>query len=204
MSVFSLLPVAAILFASSSRPLPVAAWPVDTSETVWQIDPGHSDVSFRIRHFMSKVRGTFKEWNGTIRADSADWSKGSVNVAITTSSIDTGNERRDNDLRSANFFDAAIFPSITFTSRKVEVNGRNLRVSGDLSMHGVTKPVVLEGSFLGIQPGPQGSERIGFEVRTTINRLDYGVTWNRAVEGGGVMLGDEVEIDISVEGVRRS
>ena len=182
--------------------LPVSA--PDTTPVVWQIDAGHSDISFRIRHFMSRVRGTFRQWEGTITGDSTNWANASVSVTIQTSSIDTGHERRDNDLRSDNFFDAANHPTITFTSTKVEVVGGELRITGDLTIRGVTKPVVLTGRFLGSSASGQGRTRVGFEATTRIDRTDYGVRWNRALEGGGVMLGDEVEIELAVEAVRRS
>jgi polyisoprenoid-binding protein YceI len=106
-------------------------------------------------------------------------------------------------LRSDNFFDAANHPTITFQSTRVEVQGAELRITGNLTMHGVTRPVVLTGQFLGSSPSGQGRTRIGFEASTTLDRTDYGVIWNRALEGGGVMLGDEVEIDLAVEAVRR-
>lgn len=188
-------------------PLQVAAAPSgpagDTTQMAWQIDAGHSDISFRIRHFMSRVRGTFRQWEGTITGDSANWGNASVSVTIQTASIDTGHERRDNDLRSDNFFDAANHPTITFKSTMVEVQGPELRISGDLTIRGVTKPVVLAGRFLGSSSSGQGRVRVGFEATTKIDRTAYGVTWNRALEGGGVMLGDEVEIELAVEAVRR-
>lgn len=175
----------------------------DTTPAVWQIDAGHSDLSFRIRHFMSRVRGTFRQWEGTIVADSGQWSDGAVSVTIQSASIDTGHERRDNDLRSTNFFDVANHPTITFKSTSVEVEGNDLRITGDLTMRGVTRPVVLEGQFLGSSSSSQGRGRIGFEARTRIDRTAFGIVWNRVVEGGGVMLGDEVEIEIAIEAVRR-
>ena len=142
----------------------------DTTPVVWQIDAGHSDISFRIRHFMSRVRGTFKQWEGTITGDSADWAKASVTVTIQTESIDTGNERRDNDLRSDSFFDAANHPTITFTSTKVETHGTELSITGDLTIRGVTRPVVLTGTFLGSAVSGQGRARVGFEATTKIDR----------------------------------
>ena len=175
----------------------------DTTQTVWQIDAGHSDISFRIRHFMSRVRGTFKQWEGTITGDSTNWATASVNVTIQTASIDTGHERRDNDLRSDNFFDAANHPTITFKSTRVEVDGAELRITGDFTMRGVTRPVVLTGQFLGSSASSQGRTRVGFEATTKVDRTAYGVTWNRALEGGGVMLGDEVEIELAVEAIGR-
>lgn len=175
----------------------------DTTQMAWQIDAGHSDISFRIRHFMSRVRGTFREWEGTITGDSTNWGNASLSVTIQTSSIDTGHERRDNDLRSDNFFDAVNHPTITFKSTGIEVQGAELRITGDLTIRGVTKPVVLTGRFLGSSSSGQGRARVGFEATTRIDRTAYGVTWNRALEGGGVMLGDDVEIELAVEAVRR-
>lgn len=169
----------------------------------WKIDTAHSELSFRIRHLVSRVRGTFGEWEGTIVADPTRLAGGSVEVRINTASIDTNNERRDNHLRSDEFFDAAKHPVITFRSRNVAVQGKQVRVAGDLTMRGVTRPVVLEGEVLGIGLDGQGKRRMGFEASTTINRLDYGVSWNRAVEGGGVTLGDEVEIALVVSAVQQ-
>lgn len=189
------LVVAASLFAAA--PVPSAP------PAVYRIDTGHSDVTFRIRHFMSRVSGTFNQWEGTITADPADWTTGSVEVTIQAASIDTRHERRDNDLRSDNFFDVATHPTITFRSTSVTVDGSRLTIAGDLTMRGITKPVVLEGEFLGRMGEGTARERIGFAARTRIDRTDFGVTWNRAVEGGGVMLGDDVDIEIAVEAVKR-
>jgi polyisoprenoid-binding protein YceI len=121
-----------------------------------------------------------------------------VEVTIQTASISTNNERRDNHLRSADFFDAATYPTLTFKSTKVEMNGGAIRITGDLTIRSVTKSVVLEGSFLGLAKGQRGEPRVGFEVTTRINRLDYGVAWNKVVEGGGMLLGDDVDIDIVI------
>lgn len=169
----------------------------------WQIDPVHSELRFRIRHFVSRVAGTFTDWDGTISGEPGGWAAGSVNVAIRTASVSTRNERRDNHLRSADFFDVAKYPVMTFSSTAVTVNGSAITVAGDLTLKGVTKPVTLTGEVLGVTPGQDGRARAGFEVSTTINRLDYGVSWNRAVEGGGVMLGDEVTIEITIEAVKQ-
>lgn len=168
----------------------------------YRIDTGHSDVTFRIRHMMSRATGTFNEWSGTITADPADWSTGSVEVTIQAASIDTRHARRDADIRSDNFLDVETWPTITFKSHKVDVSGTALVISGDLTIRDVTRPVVLKGAFLGRTGSGPGKERIGFEATTTINRLDYGVKWNRALEGGGVLLGDELEISINIEAVR--
>ena len=178
-----------------------AAAPADPN--AWRIDPGHSDISFSIRHFVSRVRGTFGRWAGTIVVDTMDITRGSVDVTIQATSIDTQNENRDNDLRSANFFEIEKYPTITFRSTRVEGRKDDLTVTGDLTIRGVTRPVVLKGRYLGVTaPDQRGTRRMGFEASTTINRLDYGVTWNRAVEGGGVMLGDDVRIDIVLEAMK--
>ncbi len=169
--------------------------------SVWNIDKGHSSVTFQIRHFVSKVRGTFGDFKGTITAAEDTWQDADVNVEIATSSIDTNNEGRDRDLRSANFFSVDSFPTITFRTTRIERKGESAKLYGELTMRGVTKPVVLEGTFNGIQRSARG-DRVGFDASTTINRLDWGVTWNRAAEGGGVMLGDDVKIEINVEAVR--
>ncbi|HEU5051233.1 MAG TPA: YceI family protein [Gemmatimonadales bacterium] len=185
-----------VLPAYAPRALP----PADTAS--YRIDVGHSELTFRIRHLMSKVNGTFGEWSGTITADPADWSTGSVSVTIKAASIDTRHARRDEDLRSANFFDVTNHPEITFRSTGVEVEGTQITLRGDLTMRGVTKPVVLTGEFLGRQGAGGPRERIGFSASGTLNRTDFGIVWNRAVEGGGVLLGDEVELVIGVEAVR--
>jgi polyisoprenoid-binding protein YceI len=194
---------AAIAAAVAAAPAPRIEAPVAAAAPVrWQIDATHSELTFRIRHLVSRVRGQFNTWGGTITADPASLAGGSVSVDIQTASIDTNNERRDTHLRSADFFDAANHPTITFRSTRVEANGRALRVHGDLTIRGVTKPVVLEGEMLEVG-GTAGRRRIGFEAETEINRMDYGVAWNRAAEGGGVVLGDEVTISIAIEAVEQ-
>ncbi|MGQ0540113.1 MAG: YceI family protein [Gemmatimonadaceae bacterium] len=168
----------------------------------WKIDPTHSELSFRIRHFVTKVRGTFTKWDGRIVADPARLEVGQVAVSIDANSIDTNNERRDADLRSNNFFAADSYPTLTFTSKRVQVNGEALRVIGDLTMRGRTREVVLDGSFTGSAKDMQGRERIGFEATAKVNRMDYGVAWNSIVDNAA-MLGDEVEISITIEAVRQ-
>ena len=190
---------AALLVPALVAPAVQAQAPAAAS--VWNIDKSHSSVTFQIRHFVSKVRGTFGDFKGTITADEGNWQSGAVAVEIATASIDTNNENRDRDLRSANFFVADSFPTITFRSTRIERKGNDAKIFGELTMRGVTKPVVLEGTFNGIQRGAR-ADRVGFDASTTINRTDWGVTWNRAAEGGGVMLGDEVKIEINVEAVR--
>ncbi len=191
----ALLTLAAL---SSVAPLSASA-----QGSTWTIDPVHSELTFRIRHYVTKVRGTFGKWQGSVTADPKNLASGVVDVTIDAKSIDTNDERRDNHLRSNDFFATDSFPTLNFKSKRVEVNGSDLKVHGDLTIRGITKPVVLNGTYGGVAKGMQGEERIGFEASTKINRLDHKVSWNRAVEGGGIMLGDEVEINITVEAVRK-
>ena len=187
------------LFLMSSSGFALAA-----PET-YKIDPGHSNVGFSIRHFFSKVPGRYKTYEGTIVLDPKDLSKTAVNVTIDAGSIDTGVGDRDKHLASPDFFDAAKFPKITFVSTEVTPKGTNkAAVKGNLTMKGVTKPVVLEAEILGFSPDPWGGYRGGFEAKTTLNRNDFGVSWNKAVEGGGMMLSNEVEIVLNIEGAREA
>ena len=196
------------LVSSLILPLVVALAPApaavtqSAAPTTWRIDATHSEVTFRVRHLVSRVRGTFTDWNGTIVADPASLAGGSVTVEIQTASIDTNNERRDTHLRSADFFDAARHPTITFRSTGVTARGGELTVNGQITLRGVTRPVVLNGRMLEVG-GVAGRRRIGFEATTTINRMDFGVAWNRAAEGGGVVLGDDVQISLAVEAVEQ-
>lgn len=177
--------------------------PVPADTATFNIDKGHSELTFRIRHLMGRVSGTFTDWKGTITGDPVAWSGGSTEIVIQTTSIDTRLEKRDTHLRSADFFDAADFPQITFRSTSVAVTGNEVTLTGDLTIRGVTMPVVLAGEFLGTT-GDGAKQRVGFHVTGKINRMDYGVAWNRNLETGGVLLGDDVELDISVEAVRAS
>jgi len=151
---------------------------------------------------VSKVRGQFDAWSGTIIADPADWNTASVEVVAQTSSIDTNNERRDADLRSDNHFDADANPTVTFRSTKVSrFAGDSVTVAGNLTMHGITRPVVLRGHLNGITGAP-GKRRAGFEAEATINRKDFNMTWNRIVEGSS-MVGDEVRIEVDIAAVEQ-
>ena len=193
--------VALATHAPASAPV-AAPLPATADSVRYRIDVGHSELTFRIRHLMSRVNGTFREWAGTVTTDPADWSTGLVDVTIQSASIDTRHERRDADLRSDNFFDAANHPTITFRSTRVAVSGDRIIVTGDLTIRGVTKPLVLTGEFLGRQGAGTERERIGFSATGKLDRTDYGIVWNRAVEGGGVLLGDEVEVSVAIEAVR--
>jgi polyisoprenoid-binding protein YceI len=187
----------------AARPVAnVTAAAAPAALAAYQIDAAHSELSFRIRHLLGRVSGTFGEWGGTIAVDSAAPANSKVDVSIKTASIDTKNERRDGHLRSPDFFAADSFPAITFRSTRVDVRGKALKVYGDLTMHGRTKPVVLTGEYAGAFKDAQGKQRTAFTASTTVNRLDYGLAWNRAVESGS-LLGDDVTIDIAVQAVRQ-
>lgn len=168
----------------------------------FKIDAGHSGVNFKVRHFFSKVPGKFDKFTGTIKLDTANLAASSVEVSIDAKSINTGNEGRDKHLRSPDFFDAEKFPTITFKSTSVKVlsqapGATQLQVTGDFTMKGVTKPVTLEVEFAGVGKA-FGGMLAGFSAKSQVNRMDYGVSWNKAVEGTNV-LGDTVDIDINVE-----
>ena len=172
----------------------------DTTST-WTIDKTHSELTFRVRHMVSHVRGTFTEWEGAIEADPDDMMNSSVAVSILVASIDTQHQRRDADLRSPRFFDAERFPTMTFTSTEVVLNGDAIRVTGDLTIRDSTKSVVLEGHYLGRQTD-RGQSRIGFDVKTTIDRHEFGVSFSRVMEAGGIWVGNEIEISIAIAAVR--
>ena len=171
--------------------------------TTWNIDSSHSGVHFSVRHMVvSKVRGRFAKYTGTVHLDD-DLGKSRVEVAIDTASIDTGTADRDAHLRSADFFDAEKFPSITFRSTRVEhVDGEKFRLFGNLTIRDVTREVVLEATHGGRSKDPWGNERAGFEAKTAIDRKDFGLTWNQVLEVGGVLVGDRVDLEIEVEAVR--
>jgi len=177
------------------------AWAADT----YSIDPSHSNVGFTVRHFFSKVPGHFTKYEGTIVYDTQDLSKSTVTVSIDTASIDTEEPKRDAHLKSPDFFDAEKHPKITFVSSKVTPAGdKKVKVDGTLTIRGVSKPVTLDVDLLGTGPDGWGGVRSGFEARTKINRQDFGVAWNKVVEGGGSVLSDEVDIVLNVEAVRQA
>jgi polyisoprenoid-binding protein YceI len=192
-----LLAIPTLLLAAGPAAAGDAATVPEREVVRWEIDVAHSELGFRVRHLVSWTPGHFREWSGTILADPADLASGSVQVEIRAASIDTNHERRDRHLRSDDFFDADQHPTITFRSTRVDAVGERLRIHGELTIRGTTRPVVLEGEATGVR-GPVGQRRIGFEAETRINRHDFGVRWNRAAEGGGLVLGDEVRIRMSV------
>lgn len=174
--------------------------------STWTIDPSHSHASFTVRHMViSSVRGEFTRTAGAVKLDERDLTRSSVEAVIETASIDTREQKRDDHLRSADFFDAERHPRITFKSTKVERAGEGrLKVTGDLTMHGVTRPVVLdvEGPTAEVKD-MQGKARRGLSARTTLNRRDFGLDWNKMVEAGPV-VGDEVKVEIEAELVKEA
>jgi polyisoprenoid-binding protein YceI len=173
----------------------------------WQIDPAHSHVEFAVRHLMiSSVKGAFDDVQGTVWVDESDPKTVLVDVKIQVASIDTRQEQRDAHLRSADFFDAARFPTITFRSRMVEGDPHDgeFRLVGDLTIRDITREVVLDVSSEGRLTDPWGAERAGFSAQGKIDRTDFGLTWNQALEAGGVLVSNEVKISIELELVRQA
>ena len=171
--------------------------------TLWQIDASHSQVEFGVRHLMiSTVRGYFTGLSGAIRLDENDITGSSVEVEIDAASIDTRNADRDAHLRSADFFHVEEHPTLRFRSTGVEKKGDELAVAGELTIRGETRPVVLRTEKLGQTTDPWGNERVAFRGETKVNRKDFGLTWNQALETGGFVVGDEVRIIVEVEAVK--
>ncbi|MCU1277576.1 MAG: hypothetical protein JWM53_1122 [bacterium] len=170
----------------------------------WNIDRSHSGVHFTVRHMViSKVRGAFARWQGSVDFDEQNPAASKVSVRIEAASIDTREEKRDAHLRSADFLDVENHPTLSFDSTNVEKLGDGeYRVAGDLTIRGVTRPVVLETEYLGGGKDPWGNERIGFSARTSVNRKEFGLTWNQALEAGGVLVGDKIEIALDIQAVK--
>lgn len=170
-----------------------------------EIDLEHSTVSFKVRHLFTKVQGRFNDFSGSIEISEEDLAASSVKASIQVESIDTNVEGRDKDLRSKRFFDAEKYPTIEFVSTEITgVTGQAGKIVGTLTMHGVSREVVLDAEFLGKGKDPWGNLRYGFTASTTVNRKDYGMTWNEVVEAGGVLVGDEIEIQLEIEASPKS
>ena len=168
----------------------------------YTVDRGHSSVSFRIRHLFTDVQGRFEDFQGTLQFDPADPAATQVKGTITAKSIDTDNEKRDDHLRSPEFFNVAQFPDIAFESTQVtdvDKTSNTAKIHGNLTMHGVTKPVTLSAKFLGEAADPWGNQKAGFNAETTIDRREWGLTWNKALETGNALVGNDVAIRIDVE-----
>jgi polyisoprenoid-binding protein YceI len=177
---------------------------IEASELVagtWTIDPSHSEVTFTVRHLMSKVRGSFAEFTGEVTTTSANPADSSVAVTIASASITTHNEQRDAHLRSADFFDPKTGGTLAFVSKNVTATDDGYVISGDLTINGITKPVDLAAEFLGLGTDPWGNTRLGAEASTSISRKAFGVDFNIPLEGGKLLIGDKVDIHLAIEAV---
>jgi polyisoprenoid-binding protein YceI len=193
-------------FITAATVISIMLLPVLSRADTWTIDPEHSNIGFKVRHMMvSNVKGNFGVFSGTAEINDTDIAVSSVKVKIDTTSINTGVVKRDNHLRSPDFLDTARYPHMTFTSRKVEKAGQErLKVYGDLTIHGVTKQVVLDvdGPSKAYKD-PWGNFRRGATASTSINRRDFGLAWNKVLETGGVLVGDEVNIILEIEMIKQ-
>jgi polyisoprenoid-binding protein YceI len=176
------------------------------SVSTWKIDPSHSAIGFSVRHMVvSKTRGRFTKWSGQIVFDPDNPSASSVEVSIDPASIDTADAQRDAHLRSPDFFDVDKFAAAAFRSTKVQDLGNDrYQITGDLMMHGVTKAVVLETTYEGSGKDPWGGERAGFLASTSIDRRDFGLEWNKALDTGGLLVGEKVELTLEIEAVKQA
>jgi polyisoprenoid-binding protein YceI len=171
----------------------------------FNIDKSHSEAFFQVRHLVTRVRGRFTDFGGTVDLDRDNPAKSSVAVTIQATSVDTGEPDRDNHLRSGDFFDVEKFPTLSFTSTGVsKKNDEEFDIAGDLTIHGVTKQITLPVTFLGFARDPWGNQRAGFEAETRINRKDYGLAWNAPLETGGLLVGDEVRISLSIQAIAQA
>jgi polyisoprenoid-binding protein YceI len=171
------------------------------AQNSWETDLAHSNINFTIAHLViADVTGKFNDFSCTVHSNGDDFNGAEVEVSIKTSSIFTNNERRDNHLRSADFFDVEKFPLISFKSRSFEKTSENTyKISGMLNMHGISKPVVLDARYKGMIKDPWGNTRAGFKATTSLNRYDYDLKWNTALEAGGLLVGETVAIEINLE-----
>lgn len=179
------------------------AAPAAQAET-YEIDASHSSIGFSVRHMVvSTVRGSFGEFTGSFTYDAAAPADTKAAAVIKTASIDTRNAKRDDHLRNEDFFDAPKHPDITFETTRVEVDGETVTLFGNLTMKGVTKEIALPVTFHGPITDPWGNVRAGFEGSTSINRQDWGISWSKNLDGGGLVVSDEVKLDISIEGIKK-
>ena len=192
-------------FIASISTLIALSLPVMASASTWNIDPDHSNIGFKVRHLMvSNVRGSFEKNSGVVDINDKDITKSKVQVSIDTASVNTNVKKRDEHLRSADFFDVSKYPTMTFVSKKVAKAGKDkLKVTGDLTLHGVTKEVVLDVEGPSKESkDPWGNIRSGATASTKIDRKDFGLVWNKALETGGVVVGDEVTISLEIEMIK--
>lgn len=176
-----------------------------SAQTTWKIDPVHSKVLFTVSHLVvSEVTGKFNEFDATLVQSGADFAGSVLTATIQAKSIDTENEKRDAHLRSADFFDVENYPEISFVSKSFEkITDSTYKVTGDLSMHGVTRSIVLDVKYNGTIKGPWGNTVAGFKATTALNRTDFGLKWNKPIESGGILVGETVTITLQVEMVKQ-
>ena len=185
---------AALLMMTAMTAMPALA------ADVYTVDKNHSEVSFQVRHLVTQVRGNFNDYEGTINLDPANLEKSSVDFRIKAASIDTNNADRDKHLRTEEFFFVEKYPEITFQSKSIKKAGKDTyNVTGTLTMRGVAKEVTLPVTWLGAVKDPRGNEKAGFATELTLNRKDYGINWNAALDNGGFVLGDDVKVSINLE-----
>ena len=181
----------------------LAAIPAAGADT-YVVETAHSDTLFTIRHMMGRITGRFSDYSGTINIDPGNPTASSVEFTINAASIDTSLPDRDKELRGPDFFDVEKYPTITFKSSKVTPASKDkFTVDGTLTMHGVSKPISLAVDFLGFGKDPWGNEKAGFGLETTLNRKDYGLLWNKALDQGGFLLGDDVKVVINLESAKK-
>src|SRR5580704_8949404 len=179
--------------ATSSAPGTVATW---------KLDPAHSHAEFKVKHMMiSNVKGSFSGLSGTLKLDESDYTHSTVEASIPVGTLKTGDAQRDGHLKSADFFDAEKFPAVTFKSTNIDsTGGADYQVTGDLTLHGVTKSVTFSVEDVSVpSKDPWGNQRIGLSASTKLNRKDFGLTWNSALETGGVLVGEEVTVSLEVQ-----
>jgi polyisoprenoid-binding protein YceI len=174
------------------------------TQTQWNIDASHSNLQFSVRHLViTKVRGAFRSYRGTLELDENDGLVlAKVDVSIDAASVDTGEPKRDEHLRSSDFLDVAAHPTLRFQSRSIAREGAQYRITGDLTIRGVTRSVVLDAEFQGRGKDPWGGQRAAFSARTSVDRRDFGLTWNQTLEAGGVLVGTTIDIEIEVQAVK--
>ena len=171
----------------------------------YKIDPAHSDINFKVKHLaISTVTGSFQKFDGTLEAEKEDFSDLKTSFEADIDSISTNNEQRDQHLKSADFFDAAQFPKLKFSSTSVEKDGDDLKVTGDLSLHGVTKPIVLQATYNGTVVDPYGQTKAGFDISGKLKRKDFGLTWSAVTEAGSIVVSDEVKLELTVQFIKQA
>lgn len=183
---------------AAQEPTPAAPPPGGTR---WVVDIVHSQIDFRVRHLVGRVRGTFTNWYAVILTEDQDWRHGRVNVTVQTASLNTGNAYRDADLKSQRFFGVDSFPEMTFLGTGIAASDTTVEIIGLLTIKAQTKPVTLKGTYRGIAKDDSGHERIAFEATVTLDRRDFGIDWNASV-GSNTLIGNEVEITIALEAAR--